>query len=184
MVVRNRLMLLCAAALVCSVASPQQVAAAPCPKTYVAKRGDSWWSIAQKSNTTLNRVLKLNGAKTSTKILIGDEVCVPGQLTPVASTPAIPKYTQAEVIQIIRDAWPDDLEERALFIAHRESKYQSGAISRGKCCYGLFQIYYRWHKTWLPEVGVTSANQLLDPRLNAAAAYRMYQRNNGWGPWK
>jgi len=25
---------------------------------------------------------------------------------------------------------------------------------------------------------------LLDPQLNAAAAYRMYQRNNGWGPWK
>ena len=184
MVVRNRLMLLCAAALVCSIASSQQVAAAPCSKTYVGKRGDSWWSIAPKSNITLNRVLKLNGAKPSTKILIGDEVCVPGQSTPVATTPTIPKYTQAEVIQIIRDAWPDDLEERALFIAHRESKYQPGAISGGKCCYGLFQIYYRWHKTWLPEVGVTSANQLLDPRLNAAAAYRMYQRNNGWGPWK
>jgi LysM repeat protein len=184
MVVRNRLVFLCAAALVCSLASPQQVAAAPCAKTYVAKRGDSWWSIAQKSNTTLNRVLKLNSAKTSTKILIGDEVCVPGQAAPVATTPTIPKYTQAEVIQIIRDAWPDDLEERALFIAHRESKYQPGAINRTKCCYGLFQIYYRWHTTWLPKVGVTSANQLLDPRLNAAAAYRLYQRNNGWGPWK
>ena len=177
-------MFLCAAALVCGVVSPQQVDAASCSKTYVAKRGDSWWSIAQKSNTTLNRVLKLNDANASTKILIGDEVCVPGQSTPVATTPAIPKYTQAEVIQIIRDAWPDDLEERALFIAHRESKYQPGAINRSKCCYGLFQIYYRWHKLWLPEVGVTSANQLLDPRLNAAAAYRMYQRNNGWGPWK
>ena len=184
MVVRNRLVLLCAAALVCIVVSPQQVDAASCLRTYIAKRGDSWWSIAQKSNTTLNRVLKLNGAKTSTKILIGDEVCVPGQSTPVATTPAIPKYTQAEVIQIIRDAWPDELEERALFIAHRESKYQPGAISRSKCCYGLFQIYYRWHKLWLPQVGVTSADQLLDPRLNAAAAYRMYQRNNGWGPWK
>ena len=184
MVVRNRLVLLCAAALVCSVASPAHVVATTCPRIYVAKRGDSWWSIAQKSGTTLNRVLKLNGAKTTSKILIGDEVCVPDQSTPVATTPAIPKYTQAEVIQIIRDAWPDDLEERALFIAHRESKYQPGAINRSKCCYGLFQIYYRWHKLWLPEVGVTSANQLLDPRLNAAAAYRMYQRNNGWGPWK
>ena len=184
MVVRNRLVLLCAVALMCSVVSPQQVGAASCPKTYVVKRGDSWWSIAQKSGTTLNRMLKLNSAKTSTKILIGDEVCVPSQSTPVATTPAIPKYTQAEVIQIIRDAWPDDLEERALFIAYRESKYQPGAINRSQCCYGLFQIYYRWHMTWLPEVGVTSANQLLDPRLNAAAAYRMYQRNNGWGPWK
>jgi hypothetical protein len=184
MVVRNRLMLLCAAALVCILASPQQVAAATCAKTYVAKRGDSWWSIAQKSGTTLNRVLKLNSAKTSTKILIGDEVCVPGQSTPATTIPDIPKYTQAEVVQIIRDAWPDDLEERALIIAHRESKYRPGAVSGSKCCYGLFQIYYRWHKTWLPEVGVTSANQLLDPLLNAAAAYKLYQRNNGWGPWK
>ena len=174
-------MLLCAVALACSIASPQQVAAASCPRTYIAKRGDSWWSIAQKSNTTLNRVLKLNGAKTATRILIGDKVCLPADKAPVAS---VPTFTQAEVIQIIRDAWPDDIEERALFIAHRESKYQSGAISGSKCCYGLFQIYYRWHKSWLPEIGVTSANQLLDPRLNAAAAFRMYQRNNGWGPWK
>jgi LysM repeat protein len=157
---------------------------AKCSNQYVVKKGDSWWSIARKSETTLNRILKLNGAKTDTKILIGDEVCVPGQAKPVVTTPDIPRYTQAEVIQIIRDAWPDDLERRALFIAHRESKYQPGAINRSKCCYGLFQIYYRWHKSWLPEVGVTSANQLLDPRLNAAAAYRMYQRNNGWGPWK
>jgi hypothetical protein len=157
---------------------------AKCENHYVVVKGDSWWSIAKKSDISLKRILKLNGAKTSTKILIGNKVCVPSKSTPVATTPAIPKYTQAEVVQIIRDAWPDDLEERALFIAYRESKYQPGAINRSKCCYGLFQIYYRWHKTWLPEVGVTSANQLLNPRLNAAAAYRMYQRNNGWGPWK
>ena len=181
MVVRNRLVFLCAVALVCSVVSPQQVDAASCPRTYIAQRGDSWWSIAQKSNATLNRVLKLNGAKTTSRILVGDEVCVPASSTPVTTTPS---YTQAEVIQIIRDAWPDELEEHALFIAHRESKYRAGAISGNKCCYGLFQIYYRWHKSWLLEIGVTTANQLLDPRLNAAAAYRMYQRNNGWGPWK
>jgi len=161
--------------------SPQQVDAASCPRTYIAHRGDSWWSIAEKSGSTLKRVLKLNDAKSTTQILVGDEVCVPGSPTPVV---AVPSYTQAEVIQIIRDAWPDELEEHALFIAHRESKYRPGAISGNKCCYGLFQIYYRWHKSWLPEVGVTSANQLFDPRLNAAAAYRMYQRNSGWGPWK
>ena len=181
MVVRNRFVLLCAAALVCSVVSPQQVDAASCPKIYLAKHGDSWWSISKKSKTTLQRVLKLNGAKTTSRILVGDEVCVPAD-APVAAT--LQRYTEAEVIQIIRDAWPDELEERALFIAHRESKYQPGAINRSQCCYGLFQIYYRWHKLWLPEVGVMSANQLLDPRLNAVAAYRMYQRNNGWGPWK
>jgi LysM repeat protein len=181
---RNQFLVTCFALVVLLQAYQPAPLSAKCENRYVAMRGDSWWSIAQKSNTTLNRLLKLNGAKPSTKILIGDEVCVPRQLTPAATTPDIPKYTQAEVIQIIRDVWPDELEERALFIAQRESKYQPSAISGSKCCYGLFQIYYRWHKTWLPEVGVTSANQLLDPRLNAAAAYRLYQRNNGWGPWK
>jgi LysM repeat protein len=106
MVVRNRLVLLCAAALVCSVVSPQQVDAAPCAKTYVAKRGDSWWSIAQKSKTTLNRVLKLNDAKTSTKILIGDEVCVPGQSTPVAPTPAIPPPAPSDAFGFDDAAFP------------------------------------------------------------------------------
>jgi hypothetical protein len=76
----------------------------------------------------------------------------------------------------------DELEERALAIALRESNFQHSALSGSKCCFGLFQIYYRWHTGWLPQVGVTSPTQLFDPRLNAAAAYRLYQWN-GWGPW-
>jgi hypothetical protein len=114
-------------------------------------------------------------------LLVGKTVCVPA---PAQVAPPAQKFTRAEVIQIIRDAWPDELEERALAIAQRESKVQPGAVNRSGCCYGLFQIYYRWHKTWLPNVGVNSAQDLLNPRLNAIAAYRMYQRNNGWGPWE
>jgi hypothetical protein len=114
-------------------------------------------------------------------LLVGKTVCVPGpaQVAAPAQT-----FKRAEVVQFIRDAWPDELEERALAIAQRESKLQPGVVNRSGCCYGLFQIYYRWHKTWLPNVGVNSAQDLLDPRLNAIAAYRMYQRNNGWGPWE
>jgi LysM repeat protein len=149
--------------------------AANCAASYTVKSGDSWWRIAEKNNTNLRRVLSLNNAKKTTKLLVGNTVCVP--------TPA-QKYTRAEVIQIIRDAWPDELEERALAIAQRESKLQPGVVNSSGCCYGLFQIYYRWHKTWLPNVGVNSAQDLLNPRLNAVAAYRMYQRNNGWGPWE
>ena len=108
-------------------------------------------------------------------------MCVPA---PAQVAPPAQKFTRAEVIQIIRDAWPDELEERALAIAQRESKLQPQVVNRFGCCYGLFQIYYRWHKDWLPNVGVNSAQDLLDPRLNAIAAYRMYQRNNGWGPWE
>jgi hypothetical protein len=178
------------AALVASllIVSPSTTHAANCATTYAAKQGDSWWSIAERHGLPLKRVLTLNKATTTTKILIGDNVCVARaankkqpQATPA---PKRVKYSQAEVIQIIRDEWPDELEERALKIAFRESKFNPYAIGiPNNCCYGLFQIYYRWHKDWLPNVGITTAEQLLDPRLNAKAAYRMYQRNGGWGPW-
>jgi soluble lytic murein transglycosylase-like protein len=114
--------------------------------------------------------------------LAGDQVCIPA----VANTDAKPPkndFTKAEVIQFIRDAWPDQLEERALAIAQRESRFNPSALSGSKCCYGLFQIYYRWHTSWLPNVGITNPSQMFDPRLTAAAAYRLYQRN-GWSPWE
>ena len=156
------------------------VQARECANTYTAKRGDSWWSIAAKSNITLKRILTINDASMSTMILIGDDVCVPA----VAAAPVVieaEKFTQPEVEQIIRDVWPDELENRAIAIAKRESNLVPRATNF--CCYGLFQIYYKYHKSWLPSVGVTSAKQLLDPRLNALAALQLYQRN-GWGPWK
>ncbi len=182
MVNRMRRVLVCAALTASGLSFVvPAVSAASCPATYTVKSGDSWWRIAEKNNTTLRKVLSLNNAKKSTKLLAGKSVCVPAT-APVAPPP--PTFTRAEIIQVIRDAWPDELEERALAIAQRESKLRPRALSGSGCCYGLFQIYYRWHKTWLPNVGVNSAQDLLDPRLNAAAAYRMYQRNNGWGPWE
>jgi LysM repeat protein len=168
-----------ACAMLSIEAAPVQ---ADCLNTYVVKQGDSWWRIAAKSNTTLKRVLILNSAKQSTRILPGDQVCIPAVVNPFAKPPKN-DFTKAEVMQFIRDAWPDQLEERALAIAHRESKFNPSALSGSKCCYGLFQIYYRWHTSWLPNVGITSPSQMFDPRLNAAAAYRLYQRN-GWGPWE
>ena len=158
--------------------SPSNVHAKQCSNTYMAKRGDSWWSIAQTSNIKLNKIFKINNATAKTRILVGDSICIPS----VASAPQ--SLSRAQVIQIIRDAWPDHLEERAIAIAQRESRLNPKAVNSSKCCYGLFQIYYRWHKTWLPDVGVTTANQLLNAQLNAVAAYRIYQRSNGWGPWK
>ena len=168
---------------------PSPVSAASCTSSYSAKSGDSWWSIAQRHGLPLKQVLTLNKANTTTKILIGDDVCVSKTATnknkPTTQTTQRVKYKTTEVIQIIREEWPDDLEERAIQIARRESKFNPYAVGiPNNCCYGLFQIYYRWHKNWLPNVGITTAEQLLDPRLNAKAAYRMYQRNGGWGPWE
>jgi hypothetical protein len=39
------------------------------------------------------------------------------------------------------------------------------------------------HKKWLTSIGITNAGMLWDPRVNAYAAYVMYQRSGGWGPW-
>ena len=182
MVNRMRRVLVCAVIVTSSLGTVASSAhASKCAATYTVKSGDSWWRIAEKNNTNLRKVLALNSAKKTTKLLVGNTVCVPA---PAQVVPSAQTFTRAEVVQFIRDAWPDELEERALAIAQRESKLQPRAVNGSKCCYGLFQIYYRWHKTWLPNVGVNSAQDLLNPRLNAIAAFRMYQRNNGWGPWE
>jgi LysM repeat protein len=98
---------------------------------------------------------------------------------PVTVTPKT--YTRAEIIQIIRDVWPDNLEDKAIAIATRESNLVPTA--HNPICYGLFQIYFNVHKSWLATIGVTSPTQLYDPRVNAYAALVMYMRAGGWGPW-
>ena len=55
---------------------------------------------------------------------------------------------------------------------------------KNDCCLGLFQMYWSVHKSWLARSGVTDPSQLLDPRVNAQAAYELYRRNgNSWRPW-
>ncbi|CAB4897966.1 unannotated protein [freshwater metagenome] len=104
----------------------------------------------------------------------------PATTSPPSTTPSR-TYSAAEAEQIIRDVWPDDLEDHAVLIAKRESNLQPTA--RNYCCIGLFQIYWSVHRFWLAAIGVSSANSLLDPRINASAAYVLYLRNGGWGPW-
>ncbi|MBU6202098.1 MAG: LysM domain-containing protein, partial [Acidobacteria bacterium] len=151
-------------------------AAETCTKTHTARRGESWWTISRRYRITLRRILDLNNARTSTKILIGDSVCVratpaptttvPQDTLPPATTVAttVPSDTVAPttvpapapasaqaVIQIIREEWPDHLEEKALQIAWRESNYKPRVVGGTRnCCWGLFQIFYEVHKGWLP----------------------------------
>jgi LysM repeat protein len=104
--------------------------------------------------------------------------------TPTTAAPAPPTPTPtapADIEQIIRDVWPDELEERALEIAWRESNYVPTA--KNFCCYGIFQMYWEVHKGWLSDMGITSATQLYDPETNVRAAYALYERAGGWGPW-
>jgi len=85
------------------------------------------------------------------------------------------------VAAFIRESWPDDLEERALTIARRESSLRPDAYN-GWCCYGVFQIYFNANRSFLARYGVTSADQLLDARTNVTIAYEMYKAS-GWNPW-
>ena len=101
--------------------------------------------------------------------------------TAPAPRPPTSNASPAEVQAIIRAIWPDDLEERALQVAWRESNYIPTA--KNFCCYGVFQIYWSVHKGWLAGIGITTAEQLYDPTLNTRAALALYERSGGWGPW-
>lgn len=176
-------------------------------KKYEVVAGDYWILIADKVSVSVGDLLAVNGASTSTGLYPGRTICLPNnasapttakpttttaRATPTTAkptattTPAAPApkatYTRAEVESIIRSVWPDELETEALRIATRESNLQPGV--RNFCCFGLFQIYFNVHKGWLATIGVTNAEQLYDPWVNARAAYTLYQRAGGWGPWK
>jgi LysM repeat protein len=118
-------------------------------------------------------------ATTSASSRAPSSTVAPAPSTTVPARPAA--VSPARAVQIIRDVWPDDLEERAVEIAWRESNHQSNV--NNSCCYGLFQIHWTAHQSWLTATGITSSTQLLDPLANAMAAYTLYQRAGGFGPW-
>lgn len=106
-----------------------------------------------------------------------DEAAV-AQVGAVRLTPPQP-VPECDVPCIIRVVWPDQLEDRALRIAYRESRYQTDVHT--SCCWGVFQIH-TMHLAWLcPEIACSIAD-LKDPWLNTMSAYALYQRD-GWGPW-
>ena len=178
----------------------------PCPTTYVAGAGDSWYRIADAAGVSPRALLDQNRATVDTVIFPGDDVCLPSGATmpsqlstpttspqttqpPATTTPTTEPTTtapqpasQSEVQQIIRDVWPDELEEKALQIARRESNFVATAHN-GTCCYGVFQLYWTVHKSWLDDYGIYSSSDLLDAGKNIRAAYALYERAGGWGPW-
>jgi LysM repeat protein len=170
--------------------TPRAVSATSCAKTYTAVANDSWWRIATKTKVTLKQLLSANKAKTSTPIMIGDTVCLPKSAVTreqqraraLDLAPPAKRHTKAASTKVIREIFPDRLEKRALAIATRESKLN--AASWNWCCVGLFQINWWSHKPWLAKMGITEPEQLLNARTNAKAAYALYRRSNGWGPWE
>jgi len=159
-----------------------------CAKTYTAVANDSWWRIASKVKVTLKELLSANNAKSSTSILIGDVLCLPKsavtkeQARGLSLKPPEKRHTKAASEKVIREIFPDHLENRAVAIAKRESKLN--AASWNWCCIGLFQINWWSHRSWLKAEGITEPEQLLNARTNAEVAWMVYKRAGGWGPWE
>ena len=153
------------------------------PSTTVA-RSTTTTTTTPTTNTTNTKPAGKNstGTKTSapTTTAKPPKPAAPATTAPPVTAPPN-RYTAGEVETIIREVWPDDLEDEAVRIASRESHLIPTA--RNSCCIGLFQIYYSVHRTWLSAIGITSAAQLFDPRANTQAALALYQRSGGWGPW-
>ena len=170
------------------VGATSKVATTECGKYFQARPGDSWSRIAARFGLSQTKLLTLNGARESTKILIGDRLCLRTREsvpTVVQTQQNIQTHTGKEVVAIIREIWPDEFEELALMVARRESNLKPNVVGGTKgCCIGLFQIYFSVHSVWLATIGVTESSQLLDPRVNTEAAYKMFKRNGeSWKPW-
>ena len=86
--------------------------------------------------------------------------------------------------QAIRDVWPDEFEDIAVQIAKRESRLTPHVRGCSGSCIGLFQILFPVHRHWLATIGVTQSSQLLDPVVNAKAAYHLFSiTGKNWSPW-
>ena len=171
-----------------------------CGAKFTVQLGDSWSLLADYAGVGTRELLQVNRANARTVIVPGDELCVPSgarmrRPAPVvttqparqASSPkpvvvvAAKRFTVAQSTQIIRDVFPDALEKRALEIVQRDS--HTNAAAYNFCCYGLFQIHFQAHKSWLATIGVTNPSQLLDAGINARAAVTLYKRSNSWAAW-
>ena len=162
--------------------------AAACTRQHSAKPNDSWSRLAARFKLSLRELLAMNSTSARTAIFIGDTICVSQQPTVTQqSTVTNPTqtYTRRQVVAIIREVWPDEHEENALLVARRESQYVPSVVGGARnCCYGLFQMYWSVHRSWLAKSGITEPSQLLDPRANAEAALALFRRNgNSWRPW-
>lgn len=160
-----------------------------CDVIYKAVRGDSWSRIAKKKKVPMSELLSANGATTRTKILIGDVMCLPKSAKSATQAsvglvlpPPAEVFSANRSKAIIREVFPARLEARALEIAKRESRFNAAAYNW--CCVGLFQINWYSHAKWLGDMGVTAPEMLLDAEVNAQAAYTLYKRAGGWGPWQ
>lgn len=85
-----------------------------------------------------------------------------------------------EIESLIRQSFPDNLEDKAIRVARCESALNEIAVGRNSSSrdFGVFQ--FNDGGTLQAYLGTTA--RALDPVANVQAAYRLYQAR-GWQPW-
>ncbi len=189
---------------------PANRVAPVCHLSYTVGPGDYWIRIADAADTTLAKLLQANLATVLTPLYPGDDICLPEGATlpapptattaaPPATTPppttAAPTTTTAPTTSgPVVTAPPARPRSRRSSVRSGPTTSKTGPRDRlarerlpvqrpELVLYGLFQIHWNAHRSWLDDIGVTSAAQLLDAGTNTRAAYALYQRSGGWGPW-
>ena len=124
------------------------------------------------------------GSETLGSLNLSAQPTVPAvRLNPPAPAPEpVVGNDPASTEQIIREVWPDNIEDWAVRIAKRESGPNLKVDAANYCCYGIFQIYYSVHRAWLADYGVNQPSDLFDPRVNATVALALYGQV-GCRPW-
>lgn len=192
------------------VSAQEESSAAPaCGLDYVVQAGDSWFGIAGRAGVKAGPLAAANGKTIRSALKVGQTICLPvgaKRPAPTTTTTQAPApssngssgnssrptlsgltynpvyvYSRVELEQMIRDVWPDELEEQALYVVQRESKYNT--TSYNWCCVGLFQVNWWSHRSWLQGAGVSEPSQLMDPLTNVRMALIVWQRSGSWRPW-
>ena len=167
-----------------TTAAPAKASAPACSGSYTVKSGDSWNRIANLYSVSATQLASVNGKTINSMLLIGEKLCLPiGAKAPTstATTSAPRTYTRADMEQLVRDIWPDELEKDAFYVVYRESRWVPTA--KNFCCYGLFQLNWLAHQSWMRGYGISDPSQLLDAETNIRLAYVVYQRSGSWKPW-
>jgi len=155
-----------------------------CSGTYTVKAGDSWNRIANMYSVSATQLAAVNGETINSMLLIGEKLCLPaGAKAPSTQTSTVVKktYTRAEMEQLVRDIWPDELEKDAFYVVYRESRWVPTVSNF--CCYGLFQLNWLAHQSWMRGYGIESPKQLFDAETNIRMALVVYERSQSWRPW-
>lgn len=178
---------------VSTVAFTNDVQAATCTNPYTVVAGDSFYGIAMKMGVPeaqrASYVAQIIWINHNPKVIHpGDFLCLPPLADPPPPPPPRREWTREQVDKMIRRIWPDMSEKIAIAVADRESHLNPYAHN-GKCCYGLFQIYWEVHQRratalyqFLGGKKKIGPHILFDPRFNTLLALQMY-RQGGWGPW-